>query len=295
MELTYEQNVKRTDWKSMILLIASVFITSFFLTASLGIIKYDILRNYYDLELVELSDLRFFIPVFLSFFVLLFLIIKKFLYKQHELILSFSWLALLLLFSYFSPVKSLVIGALIFAVPALYLSISKTLMLKADKLSLGQKIITIVFAIVNLLVFLSLIYLLVIKSKIIYFPPDSVNGSMISNDVIYYDHMKERWNKVFLLFGALSLLYVVGLILSIFTSFRYKKILIKTGWIITGLLLIAQVVVFTVSMVYRLKVFTTSTYDFGIFIQMFYNMKAGNGMLTTLERSIILSHNHHCR
>jgi hypothetical protein len=232
MELTYEQNVKKTDWKSMILLIASVFITSFFLTASLGIIKYDILRNYYNLELVELSDLRFFIPIFLGFFVVLFLIIKKFLCKQHELILSFSWLALLLLFSYFSPVKSLVIGALIFAVPALYLSISKTLMLKADKLSLWQKIITIVFAVVNLLIFLSLIYLLVIKSKIIYFPPDSINGSMVSNDVIYYDHMKVRWNKVFLLFGAFSLLYVVGLILSIFTSFRYKKILIKTGWII---------------------------------------------------------------
>ena len=292
MDQTYESNVKRTDWKSIILFIASVFITSFFLTASLGIIKYDLLRNYYNLELVELSDLRFFIPIFLGFFVLLFFIIKKFLYKQHELILSFSWLALLFLFSYFSPVKSLVIGAMIFAVPALYLSISKTLLIKVDKLNLGQKIATIVIAVINLLIFLSLIYLLVIKSKIDYFPPDSVNGSMISNDVIYYDHMKERWNKVFLLFGAFSFLYVVGLILSIFTSFRYKKILIKTGWIITGLLLIAQVVVFTVSMVYRLKVFTTSTYDFGIFIQMFYNMKAGNGMLTTLERSIILSHNH---
>jgi|GEM_PF-976285 len=60
--------------------------------------------------------------------------------------------------------------------------------------------------------------------------------------------------------------------------------------IVIGLMTLFQIIAFSLVMVYRTKTFSTSTYDFGIYAQMFYNMRHFNGMVTTLERSIELSH-----
>jgi uncharacterized membrane protein len=48
--------------------------------------------------------------------------------------------------------------------------------------------------------------------------------------------------------------------------------------------------VFSFFMVYHVKSINTATYDFGIFTQMFFNMKNMQGMVTTLERSVEMSH-----
>ncbi len=60
--------------------------------------------------------------------------------------------------------------------------------------------------------------------------------------------------------------------------------------IITGLLALAFFAFVSAWTVYRVKCFWTPSYDFGIFSQMFHNMKTTGLPMTTLERDGLLSH-----
>lgn len=71
----------------------------------------------------------------------------------------------------------------------------------------------------------------------------------------------------------------------------YKKE--KTNFVfpvLTGLLAIAFLVFVSKWTIYRVKCFWTPSYDFGIFSQMFHNMRTTGLPMTTLERDGLLSH-----
>ncbi len=61
------------------------------------------------------------------------------------------------------------------------------------------------------------------------------------------------------------------------------------SWI-TALLAVGFFLFVSIWTVYRVYTFTSPTYDFGIFSQMFYNMKTSGLPMTTLERDGLLSH-----
>ena len=72
--------------------------------------------------------------------------------------------------------------------------------------------------------------------------------------------------------------------------FHKKERTNSVYFIVTGLLAVAFVAFVSVWTVYRVKCFWTPSYDFGIFSQMFHNMKTTGLPMTTLERDGLLSH-----
>ncbi len=124
--------------------------------------------------------------------------------------------------------------------------------------------------------------------------------------------MAERWGLcgVFAVFAAISLFSsfswayfcICSIVLGVLVVYGLK------GWdhksdlpcvnkdtsliypAITGLLALAFFAFVSAWTVYRVKCFWTPTYDFGIFSQMFYNMKETGLPMTTLERDGLLSH-----
>lgn len=292
MELVEKSIPKNTNIKQILLEVFSALVMAFFTSAISGILKYDLIRNYYNLRLVNPEELKFFFLIFIPNFLVYFILLNQLLKKNIEIVMSFIWLVFILLFAYFSPVKSLAIGSIIFGIPALFSSISLNLFKPEVDKSKKAKIIDLVFGIINVLIFIALIVIYILKSKTDYIPPDAFNGSMIDNGLIYYDHMKERWSLALWLFGILTFLYLV---FKVANDYYLKKPLEKAVWqnvlVIVGILILSQIVFLSLAMVYRVKVFGASTYDFGIFVQMFHNMKNFEGMVTTLERSVAISHN----
>jgi len=293
MELTTEQllKLKKAETKSLIIQVIGSIAMAFFLTAIFLLIKYDLSRNFYDLSQITLKELLILVPLFILFFYLSFFLIRRFLSKKIELILAFVWLLFLLVFAIYSPVKSLVIGAMIFSFPAIYISILENINLKIQDISRTSIIFNRVFLILNSLIFIVLTIIYFIKSKIIYFPPEGNNTSLISDDLIYNEVMQSRWKAALLIFAGTLIVYLTIQVLNSFFNFMKKKPLVIIGYSLVGLILVFQIVYFSIMMVYRVKILTVSTYDFGIFTQMFYNMRSFNGMVTTLERSMVLSHN----
>ena len=64
----------------------------------------------------------------------------------------------------------------------------------------------------------------------------------------------------------------------------------KLWGVITGLIAIVFFLIVSIWTVCRVYSYSTPSYDFGIFSQMFYNMKASGLPVTTLERDRLLSH-----
>ncbi|MFA7075745.1 MAG: DUF2079 domain-containing protein [Candidatus Izemoplasmatales bacterium] len=275
--------------KYLLISIISSFVTSFFIAASVALVKYDILRNYYNVRLVELAEFKLFLFIFIISFILIFLISWRFLTQQLVLVVSLFWLVFLIIFSYYSPTSSLVIGALISSIPAIFLSMTKSIDNLEKSVKMKEKILNLTIQALNIFIFLVIILIYFEKTKIDYVLPATLNLSNITNDIIYAQHMMDRWNIFLYVFAGLVITYSIILLL-----FRYKpsvKIPFKKiSIIIITVALITQITALSIAMVYRLKVLGTSTYDFGIFIQMFNNMKSLNGMVTTLERSVVLTH-----
>ncbi|MDY0317407.1 MAG: DUF2079 domain-containing protein [Candidatus Izemoplasmatales bacterium] len=288
MNILTNINPKKIDIKSIILIILSSLAIAFFFTSTVGIFKYDLIRNYYNLKLVKLSELLPFFVTFTISFIVIILLIFSIIKEQLENLTAFFWLFFLFVFAYFAPVKSLAIGALVFALPALYTGILN--FLKKYESSL-LNIIKWILSSLNVLIFIGLIIILINKFSVAYSPISGVNGSQISDDLIYNQVMQKRFIIAIIIFGGLSVLYTVSLFIKYLKRDKVKKLLTDIGFNLVALILLVQVIVFSLFMVYRLKAFATSTYDFGIFIQMFYNMRDFNGMITSLERSVLISHN----
>ena len=288
MTISKRINHKKINIQNLFLIILSSLAIAFFFTSTVAIFKYDLIRNYYNLKLVDLSEL---LPFFISFsisFVIIFVLIYSVIKEQLENLTAFFWLFFLFVFAYFAPVKSLAIGTVIFALPGLYTAIV-SLFKKIDNSFLN--IIRLVLSTLNVLIFFGLIAILISKFSLVYTPIAGVNGSQISDDLIYNQVMQKRFLIALVIFGGLSIIYTSSLFVKFLKKDKIKKLLTDIGFNLVTLILLVQVIVFSLFMVYRLKAFATSTYDFGIFIQMFYNMRSFNGMITSLERSVLISHN----
>lgn len=122
----------------------------------------------------------------------------------------------------------------------------------------------------------------------------------------------ERWALcgIFCVFAALSLFasfhrayfILCAITLGVFVAYGLKGrnntpdapyVKKKIDWVwlsVTALLACAFICFVSLWTVYRVKCFWTPSYDFGIFSQMFHNMKTTGLPVTTLERDGLLSH-----
>lgn len=87
--------------------------------------------------------------------------------------------------------------------------------------------------------------------------------------------------------AVLAFLYVKDDIFDIVAEFKIDKKKTNIIVAIVGILLFAFVGIITV---YRYLTYSNSTFDFGIFTQMYENMKQTGSISTTLERNRVLSH-----
>lgn len=213
--------------------------------------------------------------VFISIFVLIILV--HYFYKPLSFlpIIILSFLTYILVYMIDSPAYSLRVGALLLIIPFTYITVKEIINHKHQYINL--------YSLNGLMILIIITYFLftIGHSSI---NSDLLNMSQISDSPIISDTYKDY------------VIYAIPLFLSILAVFifnRYKKEDKRQIPEIIFIVLITlfQVISLSMIMVYRTKILYTSTYDFGIYAQMFYNMKNLNGMLTTLERSILLSHN----
>lgn len=257
-------------------------VISFFLMSIWFFLKDGIERNYFSISSLTLVELKSQVLVFLIVFVILFLVSFKLSKPLLSAIFSLVYLAFICLFVINSPVFSLVLGGLIISVPILILSLSTVI-----KNIKSNRDVTFWLSSLALLVFVFLIVFTLMSINMEPLDYSGVNTSLISDSSIL-----NEWRLDF--FRASVLVGLTLLVVSVLfgrsglgkSLFKYEKYL----WIIVGGLVLFQVVSFSVMMVYRVKAFDTPTYDFGIFTQMFYSMKNNLTMVTTLERSIPMSH-----
>lgn len=95
------------------------------------------------------------------------------------------------------------------------------------------------------------------------------------------------FDAVLCLIAVLAFLYVKDDIFDIVAEFKIDKKKTNIIVAIVGILLFAFVGIITV---YRYLTYSNSTFDFGIFTQMYENMKQTGSISTTLERNRVLSH-----
>lgn len=95
------------------------------------------------------------------------------------------------------------------------------------------------------------------------------------------------FDAVLCFIAVLAFLYVKDDIFGIVAEFKIDKKKTNIIVAIVGILLFAFVGIITV---YRYLTYSNSTFDFGIFTQMYENMKQTGSISTTLERNRVLSH-----
>ena len=95
------------------------------------------------------------------------------------------------------------------------------------------------------------------------------------------------FDAVLCFIAVLAFLYVKDDIFDIVAEFKIDKKKTNIIVAIVGVLLFAFVGIITV---YRYLTYSNSTFDFGIFTQMYENMKQTGSISTTLERNRVLSH-----
>ena len=95
------------------------------------------------------------------------------------------------------------------------------------------------------------------------------------------------FDAVLCFIAVLAFLYVKDDIFDIVAEFKIDKKKTNIIVAIVGILLFAFVGIITV---YRYLTYSNSTFDFGIFTQMYENMKQTGAISTTLERNRVLSH-----
>ncbi|MDD4184789.1 MAG: DUF2079 domain-containing protein [Candidatus Izemoplasmatales bacterium] len=269
--------------------LASSLIVAFFTIGAISLLFLPEARNYYDLRLIDLDELKYLMPGFVAFAAGVFFLQLKADRRIVLLSTTLSYMLFLLVFSVKAPVFSLAIGALVFGGVGVFVALAILFGKKEAPGSKQTKAFLISIAGAVIIIFGLLTVFAFIKANQEYQPYYGYNGSKISDNPLFSDDIK----KVFLI-GLY--IFLGGLVLYLALAFikikniRIQKTLKIASWIIPGTLLLLQVVVFSVFMVYRVKSMIASTYDFGIFTQMFYSMKNFEGMMTTLERSVAISH-----
>jgi len=190
-----------------------------------------------------------------------------------------------------SPSYSLTLGAILIGVPALFLSVSDLFKKNEDADNQLTKKLYWVIPVLNILMFIALGVIAYIKFYQGYSVYLGFNGSGIADEAIFTDYRISVFKIAYKYIKIALSGFVVMWAVSKWTRLKISpKLQAVFAYFIIFAAFAVSVSIFSLYMVYRTKTIVSPTYDFGIFTQMFYNMKNGNGMLTTLERDGVLSH-----
>lgn len=260
-----------------------ILIISYLLISIMAFLFGNLDNNYYNLSNLSLKNFLYQALGFMVLSIIGLVFYRKYKMIYLSLIMSFAFLLFFLLFTLNAPAFSLMIGGSLLSIPPMYYSLRELL-----KFRKAESIVSFLLAGVNLIIFICIIVFTLAMSKNNFEAFEGLNTTGIGLGTMFYG------NRLgFLLLSILvcvSLLFVYLLLNWKLESEKYKKIIKIIVLIFISGLVIYQVVSLSSVMVYRVKTFYAPTYDFGIFTQMFYNMKNLNGMMTTLERSISLNH-----
>lgn len=109
--------------------------------------------------------------------------------------------------------------------------------------------------------------------------------------IIYENwNFRQLWLFILAGIGALAIMCLVTLVLDKIENWRLKSQLIKLSYLFVFFCGAAYVIYLSVVSAYKVKTFSVSTYDIGIFTQMFESMLRDFTPMTTLERDRLLSH-----
>lgn len=263
--------------------ISRIIVVSFLIMTIVTFLFRDVETSYYNLEGISLSEFGYQFIIFLIISGILSIFHKQFKKQFLSLLICFLLLVFLVVFSMRAPAISLMIGASIIAIPPMYFSLTTWTKKKQNESKLF-----LVIAGINLMLFLTVVGFILFNINTEFVLFEGINTSKISNDLILYG------NRTSFLKGSIvvSILLLIGYFLINKDSNKVdEKSRIKVLFFgVIGLLFLYQVVMLSLVLVLRVQSLYVATYDFGIFTQMFYNMKHFNGMVTTLERSMVLSH-----
>jgi len=245
---------------------------AFFVMSSFYLIFGNFELNFYDITQVDLTNFYYQIAITISLLIILIVIHKRIQKIDLYGLFVMSFLLFLTIFILLAPAFSITIGAIILTIPLFFYTLTQIEKNRLNKANLYIYIINIIFVSAIILIFLF---------KLGYDYPiyTGTNISMVSHDLIIPDNQR--------LLLVASFISIFVLIFFLFfnkekrDSSKNKKLAIKIILILT----IIEVTLLSVVMVYRTLTLNSPGFDFGIFTQMFYNM------LTTIERSTLLSHN----
>ncbi|MBI9009946.1 MAG: DUF2079 domain-containing protein [Tenericutes bacterium] len=182
-----------------------------------------------------------------------------------------------------APAFSLMIGASLVALPPMYYSLSSIL-----KRNTKRKVFDLAMSLINISIFITIVIYLLTSIDMVATISTILNTTNISDDAILYGNREEFLIKSIIVLIALLIVYILGNKEKLHTKAnKYLSIAIYT---IVASLLIYQTVSLSMIMIYRTQSLATPTFDFALFVQMFHNMKNFGTMVTTLERSVELSH-----
>lgn len=283
-----EINIKK---QTILLEIIQNAFMAFIFTSICSLIFFDDARNYYDVTLITYSELAIQVGQFIGFFFILVILRDKFILFGRKSFIGLIWGAFLLIFSIKAPAYSLSLGALVMGIPCIFMSIFGLVEKKNDSDDSSFVRREWIIHILNILVFIGLAVVAYLKFHMVYVEYNGLNGSLIASEPIFSDYRKEVFKIAYQYIKYALGIYIFFMLLTRGLQLKFGK---KLQTVFASIIIIgtfaAVVSVFSIYMVYRTKTLCSPTYDFGIFSQMFYNMKNGNGMLTTLERDMTLSH-----
>ncbi|MGD9761362.1 MAG: DUF2079 domain-containing protein [Candidatus Izemoplasmatales bacterium] len=261
--------------KLSIQIISCYALISFFLMSALFLAFGNLDSYYFNIKLLSQSDFISQLIIFLALFFSLVLSHKHL--SGFDIHGSFvlSLLIFLLIFIIKAPAFSVIAGGIIISIPLVFFSIGK--IKKEIKFSRNFYLYLL-----NLLIFF--VIFVIFLTKINYQFPiyEGINIALVSHDNIFAN--------LTIINLLLSTFVIIAINLFLLLNLSSEKNESKLSVIIIVVLTIIEVVALGIVMVYRTKSLNSPGFDFGIFTQMFYSMKNGNGMMTTIERSMPLSH-----
>lgn len=232
---------------------------------------------FYNIKLVEIK--YFWVQLALVLLVLILFIVLHNKIKHYPIkaFLALIYLLYIFIFVQKAPALSLIFGGFFLTLPPIFYGFQKV---KEKEI----KLVELIFYIGQLIIFLAILFTLLMALNKSFDSHQGINLSQISNDKIF---VESQLNFIIVgLFFTFSILFV-----SIKKSIKLPKSLIIVFIVLGVGLVLLEVITLSIYMVYKTKTLSSPAFDFGIFTQMFYNMKNFNGMVTTLERGYVLSHN----
>jgi len=248
---------------------------AFFLMSAVFLAIGNLDLYYYNIKLVSQSD---FVSQFITFLALFFsLVLSHKHLSRFDIHGSFilSLLIFLLVFIIKAPAFSVIAGGLIISIPLVFFSIGK--IRKEIKFSTNFYIYLL-----NLLIFLVIFIIFLTKINYVFDVYSGINIAKVSHESIFLN--LTTTNLLLYTFAIIAI--NLFLVFNLSSSKKESKLSI----IIIIVLTVIEVVALGAVMLYRTRSLNAPGFDFGIFTQMFYSMKNGNGMMTTIERSMPLSH-----